>query len=48
MSENGTDHKDGTCDNCQAQGKLGWVVGRPDKTHKHACLNPDCRDALER
>lgn len=48
MSENGVSHVEGVCDNCGKVGKWGWVVGRPDKTHLHACTNPECRDALER
>ena len=47
MSDNGVNHTDGICDNCGARGKLGWVVGYRDKTHRHACLKADCRDALE-
>jgi hypothetical protein len=47
MSKNGTNHTDGKCDNCGARGKLGWIIGRPDKKHFHACTKEDCKDALE-
>jgi hypothetical protein len=48
VSENGVNHTDGVCDNCGARGKLGWVVGYRDLSHRHACTKPECRDALER
>jgi len=49
MVDNGESHDRGDCDSCGARGvKLGWVVGLPDRTHKHACTDVACRDALER
>lgn len=49
MAADGESHDRGNCDACGAHGvKLGWVVGLADRTHKHACTNVECRDALER
>lgn len=48
MADNGANHTEGVCDNCKARGKLGWVVGYRDRSHRHACPKPECRDALER
>lgn len=48
MSDNGENHVDGVCDNCGGRGRLGWVVGLRDKTHRHACRKRECLEALER
>jgi hypothetical protein len=47
MSANGTNHDRGTCDNCGKVGRLGFIVGRPDKSHVHACADRECVAALE-
>lgn len=45
--DDGVNHTDGVCDNCGARGKLGWVVGYRDRSHRHSCKKTECRDALE-
>jgi hypothetical protein len=48
VSEDGTNHIEGVCDNCGQTGKWGWIVGFPDLSHRHSCTKTECRDELTR